>query len=166
MNKKFNIDIAKKLDRRDSLRHFRNAFNIPKFGKQEAIYFTGHSLGLQPKQHNFYLNQELEDWKLMGVEGHFDAKTAHKMIKENGKLEDVKQIQEQLKQIDFNAIRKIFLEPETTNVDKIEFNEIRYDDIINYMSNERSFSRDRVNSSLNRLKKNLEKKSQTLEKWF
>jgi len=93
-------------------------------------------------------------------------KTAIKMIKENGKLEDVKQIQEQLEQIDFNAIRKIFLEPETANVDKIEFNEIRYDDIINYMSNERSFSRDRVNSSLNRLKKNLEKKSQTLEKWF
>ena len=93
-------------------------------------------------------------------------KTAIKMIKENGKLEDVKQIQEQLEQIDFNAIRKIFLEPETANVDKIEFNEIRYDDIINYMSNEWSFSRDRVNSSLNRLKKNLEKKSQTLEKWF
>ena len=93
-------------------------------------------------------------------------KTAIKMIKENGRLEDVKQIQEQLEQIDFNAIRKIFLEPETTNVDKIEFNEIRYDDITNYMSNERSFSRDRVNSSLNRLKKSLEKKSQTLEKWF
>ena len=93
-------------------------------------------------------------------------KTAIKMIKESGRLEDVKQIQEQLEQIDFNAIRKIFLEPETANVDKIEFNEIRYDDIINYMSNERSFSRDRVNSSLNRLKKNLEKKSQTLEKWF
>ena len=93
-------------------------------------------------------------------------KTAIKMIKENGKLEDVKQIQEQLEQIDFNAIRKIFLEPETANVDKIEFNEIRYDDITDYMSNERSFSRDRVNSSLNRLKKSLEKKSQTLEKWF
>ena len=64
------------------------------------------------------------------------------------------------------AIRKIFLEPEVANVDKIEFNEVRYDNIINYLSNERSFSRDRVNSSLNRLKKSLEKKSQTLEKWF
>ena len=39
-------------------------------------------------------------------------KTAIKMIKENGRLEDVAQIQEQLEQIDFNAIRKIFLEPE------------------------------------------------------
>ena len=93
-------------------------------------------------------------------------KTAIKMIKEHGKLEDVKQIQEQLQEIDYNAIRKIFLEPEVANVDKIEFNEVRYDNIINYLSNERSFSRDRVNSSLNRLKKSLEKKSQTLEKWF
>jgi len=93
-------------------------------------------------------------------------KTAIKMIKEYGRLEDVKQIQGQLEQIDYNAIRKIFLKPEVANVDKIEFDEIRYDDIIDYMSNERSFSRDRVNSSLNRLKKSLEKKSQTLEKWF
>ena len=93
-------------------------------------------------------------------------KTAIKMIKEHGKLEDVKQIKEQLQEIDYNAIRKIFLEPEVANVDKIEFNEVRYDNITDYLSNERSFSRDRVNSSLNRLKKSLEKKSQTLEKWF
>ena len=93
-------------------------------------------------------------------------KTAIKMIKEYGKLEDVTQIQEQLQTIDYNAIRKIFLEPEVASVDKIEFGEVKYDDIVNYLSNERSFSRDRVNSSLNRLKKSLEKKSQTLEKWF
>ena len=93
-------------------------------------------------------------------------KTAIKMIREYGKLEDVTQIQEQLEMIDYNAIRKIFLEPEVAKVDKIEFGEVKYDDIISYLSNERSFSRDRVNSSLNRLKKSLEKKSQTLEKWF
>ena len=93
-------------------------------------------------------------------------KTAIKMIKEHGKLEDVTQIQEQLKMIDYNAIRKISLEPEVAKVDKLEFGEVRYDDIVSYLSNERSFSRDRVNSSLNRLKKSLEKKSQTLEKWF
>ena len=93
-------------------------------------------------------------------------KTAIKMIREYGKLEDVTQIQEQLEMIDYNAIRKIFLEPEVARVDKIEFGEVKYDGIINYLSNERSFSRDRVNSSLNRLKKSLDKKSQTLEKWF
>ena len=93
-------------------------------------------------------------------------KTAIKMIKEHGRLEDVAQIQEQLEKINFNAIRKIFLKPEIAKVDKIEFGKIDYDGIADYLSNERSFSRDRIDSSLNRLKKSLEKKSQTLEKWF
>ena len=93
-------------------------------------------------------------------------KTAIKLIKENGCLEDIQQIKEQLKEIDYESIRKIFLEPEIANVDKIEFGKIDFDGIENYLSNERSFSRDRVRSSLNRLKKSLEKKSQTLEKWF
>ena len=93
-------------------------------------------------------------------------KTAIKMIREHGKLEDIPQIREQLEVIDYNAIRKIFLKPETAKVDKIEFSEIRFDAITDYLSNERSFSRDRVNSSLKRLKKSLEKKSHTLEQWF
>ena len=93
-------------------------------------------------------------------------KTAIKMIKEHGRLEDITQIQEQLNIIDYDAIRKIFLEPEIAKVDKIEFGKIDYDGIAEYLSNERSFSRDRIDSSLNRLKKSLEKKSQTLEKWF
>ena len=93
-------------------------------------------------------------------------KTAIKMIREHGKLEDIPQIREKLEVIDYNAIRKIFLKPETAKVDKIEFSEIRFDAITDYLSNERSFSRDRVESSLKRLKKSLEKKSQTLEKWF
>ncbi|GAL68917.1 kynureninase [Jejuia pallidilutea] len=35
---------------------------------------TGNSLGLQPKQTRAYVNQELEDWANLGVEGHFEAK--------------------------------------------------------------------------------------------
>ena len=75
-------------------------------------------------------------------------------------------IRDRLNIIDYDAIRKIFLEPEIAKVDKIEFGKIDYDGIAEYLSNERSFSRDRIDSSLNRLKKSLEKKSQTLEKWF
>ena len=93
-------------------------------------------------------------------------KTSIKMIKEHGKLEDIPQIQEQLEKIDYNAIRKIFLKPEVATIDKIDFSEIKYDEIANYLSNERSFSRDRIESSLKRLKKNLEKKSQNLDQWF
>lgn len=93
-------------------------------------------------------------------------KTALKMIKQHARLEDIPQIQDQLKEIDFNAIRKIFLEPEVTEVSEIKFEPIDYEGITDYLVKERSFSPDRVQTSLNRLKKSIEKKSQTLEKWF
>lgn len=93
-------------------------------------------------------------------------KTALKMIKQHSRLEDIPQIQEQLAKVPFGQIRRIFLEPEVTDIEKLEFNKINYDGIVNYLSRERSFSEDRVNSSLNRLRKAIEKKSQTLEKWF
>jgi kynureninase len=42
-------------------------------GKQ-AIYFTGNSLGLQPKSTQDAILTELEDWANYGVEGHFHAR--------------------------------------------------------------------------------------------
>ncbi len=93
-------------------------------------------------------------------------KTALKMIKKHSRLEDIPQIQEQLQEIDFQQIRKIFLEPDVANVDEIIFEKIDYDAITNYLVKERSFSGDRVQSTLNRLKKAIERKSQNLDKWF
>lgn len=40
----------------------------------ELIYMTGNSLGLQPKITKDYINQELEDWANLGVEGHTEGK--------------------------------------------------------------------------------------------
>jgi hypothetical protein len=37
---------------------------------------------------------------------------------------------------------------------------------VKYLSEERDFSKDRVETSMNRLKKSLEKKSQTLDQFF
>ena len=93
-------------------------------------------------------------------------KTALKMIKQHRRLEDIPQIQEQLEELDFNQIRKIFLNPEVADVEEIIFEEINYESISNYLVKERSFSEDRVQSTLNRLKKALEKKSQNLDQWF
>lgn len=93
-------------------------------------------------------------------------KTALKMIKEHSRLEKIPQIQEQLAEVDYEQIRKIFLEPNIAKVDKIKFDKIDYDGILKYLVDERSFSPDRVQTSLNRLKKSIEKKSQTLEQWF
>jgi len=93
-------------------------------------------------------------------------KTALKMIKQHSRLEDIPQIQEQLQEIDFQQIRKIFLEPDVANVDEIIFEKVDYEAITNYLVKDRSFSEDRIQSTLNRLKKALEKKSQNLDKWF
>jgi kynureninase len=66
---------AQKLDEDDSLRSFREKFYIPKQTNGEnVLYFTGNSLGLQPKSAESFIKQELEDWKTFGVEGHFQAK--------------------------------------------------------------------------------------------
>ena len=93
-------------------------------------------------------------------------KTAMKMIKQHKRLEDIPQIQEQLNKIPFDQIRKIFLEPDVSKIDKIEFGETDYEGDVKYLSEERDFSKDRVETSMNRLKKSLEKKSQTLDQFF
>ena len=69
------LDYAKQLDQEDPISYLRNEFHIPrdKEGK-EWLYFTGNSLGLQPKITSKYIEQELDDWANFGVEGHFEAK--------------------------------------------------------------------------------------------
>lgn len=93
-------------------------------------------------------------------------KTALKMIKENERLENIPQIQDKLQQIEYKQIREIFLNPQVNDVPEIKFGTIDYPGITNYLTKEKSFSLDRVETSLNRLRKSLEKKSQNLEKWF
>ena len=69
------IDYAKQQDQQDPLAHYRSQFHIPKDKHgNELIYMTGNSLGLQPKSTKSYINQELEDWANLGVEGHTEAK--------------------------------------------------------------------------------------------
>lgn len=66
---------AEKCDAQDPLSHFRDQFFFPKStGAGETIYLAGNSLGLQPKRTREYIDQELEDWAYLGVEGHFEAK--------------------------------------------------------------------------------------------
>ncbi len=74
MNYQNSLDYAKQLDQQDSLSYLRKEFHIPtdKQGN-EWLYFTGNSLGLQPKHTQKYIQQELDDWANFGVEGHFEA---------------------------------------------------------------------------------------------
>ena len=73
MNYQNTIEFANQLDEADPLKHFRDQFYIPIINGRESIYFTGNSLGLQPKTTQEYVLNELEDWANFGVEGHFHA---------------------------------------------------------------------------------------------
>ena len=66
---------AAEMDARDPLSSFRQRFFIPKTkAGDDSVYFCGHSLGLQPKTAQSYVEQELRDWAELGVEGHFHAR--------------------------------------------------------------------------------------------
>jgi len=74
-NYKNTLEFAKELDQLDPLADFRNQFHIPKNQDgTEQIYLCGNSLGLQPKKTKEYLQEELNDWANLGVEGHTEAK--------------------------------------------------------------------------------------------
>lgn len=68
------LEFAQKLDEQDELKDFRQKFFIPQHEGKDCVYFTGNSLGLQPRTTSQYVQQELDDWAKMGVEGHFYAK--------------------------------------------------------------------------------------------
>ncbi|RYY99315.1 MAG: kynureninase [Chitinophagaceae bacterium] len=74
MNYQNTLEFARQQDAADALKHFRERFHIPPHRDGETVYFTGNSLGLQPKATKEYLLQELDDWARLGVEGHFHAK--------------------------------------------------------------------------------------------
>ncbi len=68
------LSFAQQMDAQDPLRSFRDRFYFPSFHSETVRYFTGNSLGLQPKSVNTYIQEELSDWAKYGVEGHFLAK--------------------------------------------------------------------------------------------
>jgi len=80
------LDYARLMDSQDTLASYRELFYIPQVNGKDAFYFTGNSLGLQPKKTKDFLQQELDDWAYYGVEGHFLAKNPwisyHKILTE------------------------------------------------------------------------------------
>lgn len=70
MNYSTDKNFAIQQDTNDQLKNYHEKFFIPvNKDKKEQIYFCGNSLGLQPKTVRSYVEQELKDWELMGIEG-------------------------------------------------------------------------------------------------
>lgn len=61
-------------DAADPLRAFRDEFLIPPHQGRDGHYFCGNSLGLQPRAVRHALNEELDYWGELAVEGHFKGR--------------------------------------------------------------------------------------------
>lgn len=67
---------ALQLDAEDPLRRFRERFHIPGDAQgKPLIYFVGNSLGLMPMATRGVVEQELDDWARLGVDGHLEGRT-------------------------------------------------------------------------------------------
>jgi len=73
MEFKNTLEFAQLLDAQDNLRSYRDEFIFPKINGKEVIYFTGNSLGLQPKRTKGFVDEVMKDWAELAVEGHFYA---------------------------------------------------------------------------------------------
>ena len=62
---------AQELDEQDALKNYRYEFVFPQHEGKNVIYFTGNSLGLQPRRTKKYVDDVMNDWANLAVEGHF-----------------------------------------------------------------------------------------------
>ena len=67
------LEFAKSLDRQDRLSKYKSEFIFPQQNGKDVIYFCGNSLGLQPKRTKIFVDDVMNDWANMAVEGHFYA---------------------------------------------------------------------------------------------
>lgn len=67
------LEFAQKLDAQDALAPYRQQFIFPHHNGKNVVYFTGNSLGLQPKSAQKFVNDVMNDWANLAVEGHFYA---------------------------------------------------------------------------------------------
>ena len=70
------LDDATTLDRDDPVPCLRDRFHIPRTADgDEVLYMCGNSLGLQPRDAATYVDELMQDWATLGVDGHFDSGT-------------------------------------------------------------------------------------------
>ena len=70
----FTAGTALARDAADPLAAYADQFHQPyDAGGRKLVYLAGHSLGLQPKSAADFVEQELADWRRLGVLGHHDA---------------------------------------------------------------------------------------------
>jgi flap endonuclease-1 len=92
--------------------------------------------------------------------------TALKYLKKHGRLEEIKELADQLGSVNYKEIRDLYLHaPSTPNVNP-DWKPVDERKLFTFLVDEHSFSRDRVESALARIRSAKSAPSETLEKWF
>ncbi|GEO11268.1 kynureninase [Segetibacter aerophilus] len=74
MNFEASLQFAQQKDNEDKLGIYKQQFYFPQIDDRDTIYFCGNSLGLQSKKVQASVQQELDDWKNLGIAGFLNAK--------------------------------------------------------------------------------------------
>ena len=89
---------------------------------------------------------------------------ALKLIKQHGSIDSIPGLEK--KMINLEAIRDIFLRPNVSDVDTPKQGPFVEESISEFLSKERDFSQDRLESAMQKLRIQTSTRSENLEKWF
>ena len=108
------------------------------------------------------------DFNPEGVKG-IGPKTALKLIKEHGSIEDAVSGLEGVEfPVEPKRIREIFLNPKVTDNYKLDWRKPNIERVVDFLCRERDFSEDRVRRALTKMAEGMKeaKSKTTLESWF
>lgn len=102
-----------------------------------------------------------------GVKG-IGPKTALNLIQKHGAIEGLpSEIKSRIETQDYEAVRKLFLQPELTSNYDLRYGDLDEDGLYHFLCDQREFSRERVKMILQRMRGFYERKKQTkIQKWF
>ena len=105
------------------------------------------------------------DFNPDGFEGIGPA-TALKYLKKYDRLEEIKELKDELQTIDYQKIRDLYLNAPSILGVKPTWGSMNRERLISFLVDEHSFSRQRVEAAIARISSTKPVQSETLEKWF
>jgi flap endonuclease-1 len=92
--------------------------------------------------------------------------TALKYLKKCGRLEEIPELKDKLKDVRYREIREFYLNAPAIKQVKPEWGPMDRERLVSYLVKEHSFSRERVEAAMARVQSSKPVQSETLEKWF
>ena len=105
------------------------------------------------------------DFNPDGFEGVGPA-TALKYLKKYGRLEEIRELQGPLQAVNYQVIRDLYLDAPSNRGVRPEWGSMDRERVVAFLVREHSFSRERVDAAIARVKSAKAPQSETLEKWF